>query len=540
MNVHPSLKVKFNKDFKKVNNSEFVEGTALIAYSGDNRNGSDITDNAFNDAMPSLGLIPLVGHWLPDKQNFFGHDITIEWSGNVLVLKDNTVPYGVVKENHNAERIEIEENGQKHQYIKADVVLWYGRYPEPVQKVIDTGVNQSMEINVKSYSEKDTGNVQIDSFEYSALCLLGLDVDENGNTGSNNVEPCFESASIIVDKFTANNKFKEQLSQLVFALKDDVKTDKNFSIQNQSSNEVDIKNNVEQLGGNKVDEKDKLLEKYNLTSESLKFSIDDLSVEELENKIKEHFALLASQKQEELANALRVEKYRDRWGDECSKYSYVEHSDTEVFAYDRQDNWNLYGFTYSMSGDKVIIDFATKKRKKFEIVDFVEGEIVFSLFPQEAIEYVVADKVKENETKVSEEFEALKTKSVEFEATITNLNTEIATLKTTNEDLLIYKNKNEKELHETAIGEVFTEFDESLKENQEYIELKEKVNADVMNYNVENLEKELFVMIGKVNFSKTNKKTKVEKVSASVIEGTGTEVVGSRYGKYEKFIEKKD
>jgi len=538
--VHPSLKVKFNKDFKKVNNSEFVEGTALIAYSGDNRNGSDITDNAFNDAMPSLGLIPLVGHWLPDKQNFGGHDITIEWSGNVLVLKDNTVPYGVVKENHNAERIEIEENGQKHQYIKADVVLWYGRYPEPVQKVIDTGVNQSMEINVKSYSEKDTGNVQIDSFEYSALCLLGLDVDENGNTGSNNVEPCFESASIIVDKFTANNKFKEQLSQLVFALKDDVKTDKNFSIQNQSSNEVDIKNNVEQLGGNKVDEKDKLLEKYNLTSESLKFSIDDLSVEELENKIKEHFALLASQKQEELANALRVEKYRDRWGDECSKYSYVEHSDTEVFAYDRQDNWNLYGFTYSMSGDKVIIDFATKKRKKFEIVDFVEGEIVFSLFPQEAIEYVVADKVKENETKVSEEFEALKTKSVEFEATITNLNTEIATLKTTNEDLLIYKNKNEKELHETAIGEVFTEFDESLKENQEYIELKEKVNADVMNYNVENLEKELFVMIGKVNFSKTNKKTKVEKVSASVIEGTGTEVVGSRYGKYEKFIEKKD
>ena len=79
-----------------------------------------------------------------------------------------------------------------------------------------------------------------------------------------------------------------------------------------------------------------------------------------------------------------------------------------------------------------------------------------------------------------------------------------------------------------------------MKENQEYIELKEKVNADVMNYNVENLEKELFVMIGKVNFSKTNKKTKVEKVSASVIEGTGTEVVGSRYGKYEKFIEKKD
>ncbi|MDD4778998.1 MAG: hypothetical protein PHT02_00145 [Tissierellia bacterium] len=244
MNVHPSLKVRFNKDFKKVNNSEFVEGTALIAYSGDNRNGSDITEQAFNDAMPSLGLIPLVGHWLSDKQNFGGHDITIEWNGNELVLKDNTIPYGVVKENHNAEWIEIEENGKKHKYIKADVVLWYARYPEPVQKVIDTGVNQSMEINCKSYSEKVNGNIQIDSFEYSALCLLGLDIDENGQKGEDNVEPCFESASVVIDKFTVNDNFKEQFNQLLFALNKNFKIDSYFISENEAEQIVEKANSI--------------------------------------------------------------------------------------------------------------------------------------------------------------------------------------------------------------------------------------------------------------------------------------------------------
>jgi len=219
LNKHPNFKVKFNNDFKKVNNSEFAEGTALIAYSGDNRNSSDITDKAFTEALPSLGLVPLVGHWLSEKQNFGGHDVTIEFVGNQLVLKDNTVPYGVVKENNNAEYVEIEEeDGIKHNYLKADVVLWYGRYPEPVQKVIDDGINQSMEINVKSYSEKDNGNFQIDSFEFSALCLLGKDEDEFGNKGEDNVEPCFPSASVTIDKFTVNNKFKEQFDQLLFAL----------------------------------------------------------------------------------------------------------------------------------------------------------------------------------------------------------------------------------------------------------------------------------------------------------------------------------
>ena len=34
---------------------------------------------------------------------------------------------------------------------------------------------------------------------------------------------------------------------------------------------------------------------------------------------------------------------------------------------------SLYGFTYTMNGDSVVIDFGCKKRKKYIIADFESG-----------------------------------------------------------------------------------------------------------------------------------------------------------------------
>lgn len=552
MNVHPSLKVKFNKDFQNINNSEFVQGTALIAYPGDNRNNSDITELAFNNAMHSLSLIPVVGHWLPEKQNFGGHDITIEWNGNQLVLKDNTVPYGVVKENHNAEWIDIEENGITHKYLKADVVLWYGRYQEQVQKIIDDGINQSMEINVKSYSSKTNGNIQIDSFEYSALCLLGKDIDEYGNKGEENIEPCFESASITIDKFSVNEQFQEQFNQLIQAVNSSLKGGEIKQMKNTKEGEI-------------MDEKLELLKKYNLTTENISFSIEDLSLEEIESKIKEHFALLASQKEKEIINALRDEEFTDRWGDEYRKYSYVDYNETEVFAYDRQDNWNLYGFTYSMNGDKVIIDFASKKRKKFEIVDFVEGETMFSLFPQEAIDYAIKDTIKETEdkfTSINTELETLKSQITEYENKFTELETiqseldtiktEFETLTTENNQLKEFKQniefKIEIENKRVEMEGLIEEFESVLNGNEEFEQIKKDVADDeklnIMEYNT--METKLYAIVGKVKFEK-KKKDKVKKnvafsrVNIEIDNGNNIDDLGKKeYGEASKYFPKKN
>ena len=46
---------------------------------------------------------------------------------------------------------------------------------------------------------------------------------------------------------------------------------------------------------------------------------------------------------------------------------------SEVYAYSR-DDWKLYGFNYTVSGDAISVDFDSMKRKKFSIVDFIDGE----------------------------------------------------------------------------------------------------------------------------------------------------------------------
>jgi len=547
LNKHPSLKVKFNNDFVQVNNSEFVEGTALIAYQGDNRNLSDIIEQAFTSAMPSLSLIPIVGNWLSDKQNFGGHDVAIEWQGNTLVLKDKTVPYGVVKENHNAQWIELDDNGVVHKYLQADVVLWAGRYPDQIQKVIDDGVNQSMEITVNDFSIKENGNFQINSFEYSALCLLGRDIDENGLTGSDNVEPCFEQASVVVNKYNFNEQFKNQFNNLLFEFNNQISELINNPLKGGDKEEMNNKG-----GSIKLDERNELLKKYNLTSDSLNFNIEEFSIEQLEEKIKEHFALLASQKQEEIANALSVEKYRDRWGDERSKYSYVDNSETEVFAYDRQDNWNLYGFMYSMSGDKVVIDFATKKRKKFEIVDFVDGEtsVVFNLFPQEAIDYAISDKEKELTEQLTSQF------ATEKETAVVEIQTKLDTLTTdfnkVTEEFELVKPElvRLKEFELTTLSTqrtqaeeiLFSQTDAQLQDNEEYQILKQNASQ----FSLEQLEKEVAFIIVKsgtnVKFS-SNKGNKRQNQTVKLPFGSNhnDENDNKVYGDlFEKYLPKRD
>ncbi len=599
LNIHPNLKVKFNKDFQQITNTEFVMGTALIAYPGENRNGSDITEEAFNDALPSLGLVPVVGHWLPEKQNFGGHDLTIEWSGNQLILKENTVPYGVVKENHNAEWVEIEENGQKHKYLKADVVLWYGRYPEPIQKVIDDGVNQSMEINVREYIEKDQG-IQITKFEFSALCLLGRDIDADGNKGEDNVEPCFESASIVVDKFKMNDRFKEEFNKLVFELnsqlqfiaKDKIGTGEKINIDiSKDAADFDtpwgnvdktklrndillasnyktlvkkaylvvqdgwedapsshlkypvcmIKDNTLVLSANGCQaalsrlEQNQSADYYEAAKKKLKkyyqildldtsgFSLKGGDIQQMTgkkegDKVEMSFAATYKQKRDALANALDPKIDKDENGNIIyEEYLWVEDFDDQ-FVYVEKSIWTpdnheiKYGrFTYTFDETSLTASITS---------DFEEMVLVWLTL--------------EEHQKLQDERNKFEVIAAEYE----QLKTENETLKSVNEELTNYKNNNELKLHTASLEELFSQFEDELKDNEEYIQFKTAVSKDVMAYSIDFVEEKLNAIFGKMKFVK-NKKPKVDKVSAGVIDIV-PEIKISRYGKYDKYIVKEN
>lgn len=551
LDIHPSLIVKFNKDFQTINNSEFVQGTALIAYPGDNRNSSNITENAFFDAIPSLGLVPIVGHWLSEKQNFGGHDITIEWSGNELILKDNTVPYGVVKENHNAEWIDVEEKGIIHKYLKADVVLWYGRYPEPIQKVIDDGINQSMEINVKSYCKKQNNNIQIDSFEFSALCLLGRDIDEYGKTGDDNVEPCFESASIIVDKFADNSKFKEQFNQLLFALNN--KEESNISPEGGEIEKMS-KDKEDQI----VNEKLELIAKYNLSIEQLDFSIEELSIEELEGKLKEfsesgkqneievNFSATYNQKREALRNALDPIIIRDE-EDKIVEETYFWVSDfDDEFVYVEKDYWGKNDSEFSFGRVKYTFDETTITAT----VDMSSWEKMIRVWLTEAENQKIQDE-RNSFTIISTENEELKIKVSEFEATISTQENTIGEFEKTvehltseNTKLQEFKSSIEFENKKIEIENLIEDFESILKDNEEFQKIKEDITDDekliTMEYHV--LEEKFYTLVGKIKFE-SKKREKVKKPVAfsrvNVEIDNNDNEIKNEYGEASKYLPKK-
>lgn len=188
-------------------NSQFSKCNVAIAYHGDNRNYTSISKEVFEKAIPSLYGIPVVGEWKEEKDDFGGHGGKLEISDDGVKYIETTKPYGFIDSQAKVWWEEMtEEDGSVHEYLMTECFLWTGRYPE-VTKVLEGKSNQSMEIMVKDGNEREDGYFEITDFEFSALCILGSDV-----------EPCFEGAGFRqfnLDKET----FKEEFNLMVKELK---------------------------------------------------------------------------------------------------------------------------------------------------------------------------------------------------------------------------------------------------------------------------------------------------------------------------------
>lgn len=394
-------------------NSSFDRGVLRVAYTGKNRNKSFISKSTFEKCIDTIYNCPIVCNYNRETDSIGAHDVEIVKTSKGMKLVNITQPVGVVPESAKYwwETIE-EDNGETHEYLCIEVIIW--KRQEAYTKIKENGItDESMEIKVKSGKTVD-GYYHIDSFEFTAFCLL------------ESAEPCYESAC--VELFSLSD-FHEQYTKMMTDFKE------HFS-QVNTSNEDDINpQNITQnlsKGGNISLDRMELLKEYGLTVEALDFNIDDFTVDELRAKFEamkkktverdgdnddddasadpkepetddegddgndddtsdegeqndnpdgdgdETFSLTAEQFLSQLFESLSEVKYTDPYWGEMSKYMYVDYdsSVSEVYCYDCED-WKLYGFAYSMNGDNVVIDFDSKKRKKFSIVDFDEGSADF-------------------------------------------------------------------------------------------------------------------------------------------------------------------
>ena len=271
-------------------------------------------------------------------------------------------------------------------------------------------------------------------------------------------------------------------------------------------------------------DKQNLIEKYSIDVNTLDFSIDDFTVEALEEKFKaiteadkksdpevdidkNKFAL-TSNVVDEIMRALDAEKIQCEWGEwgECSRYFFgdCDFDAMEVYCWDRTD-WLLYGFSYKTNGDSIEIDFENKKRKKYVIVDFDEGEQVSPIAQVfEQMEQVITDK-----------FAA----SAEFEAKYQNASETITSMEAELEELRKFKADTEtaamEEARKSEIAEVFAKF-EDLVGVEAFENLKTDCDADCMKFELDALEEKCYAIRGrrgiqtKMNFSQKAPKLPIE------------------------------
>lgn len=413
-----SLNIVYESAVEKLTaiNSSFDKGILRVAYTGRNRNKSFISKDTFEKCIDTIYNCPIVCNYNRETDSIGEHDVEIVSTSKGMKLVNITQPVGVVPESAKYwwENI-TEDNGETHEYLCVEILIW--KRQEAYSKIKENIItDESMEIKVKSGKTVD-GYYHIDSFEFTAFCLL------------ESAEPCYESACI--EMFTLNS-FRNEYTKMMTEFKEHFST-----VTTSQEDDINPQNITQNLskGGNISLDRMELLSKYGLTVEELDFNIEDFSIEELTVKFEainkkaldddedkdgseddnelettsldnepndegdesntpdddqseeggdgsddsEEFSLSGEQFRDGLIEALYTVKYTDPYWGEISKYMYVDYNDetSEVYCYDCED-WKLYGFNYSMNGDNVIVDFESKKRKKFTVADFDEGSVDFS------------------------------------------------------------------------------------------------------------------------------------------------------------------
>lgn len=458
-------------------NSSFDTGVLRIAYTGANRNGSFISKDTFERCIETLYNCPIVCHYDRETDTIGGHDMELVTNADGdMRLVNMTIPIGVIPESSKYFwSVVEEEDGTEHEYLCADVLIW--KRQEAYKKIKEDGITaHSMELTVKD-GEMEGGLFVIKDFEFTAFCLLG---DEH--------EPCFESSALGLFSY---DEMKKQMAQMMSDLKEEF----SLVVPPVGANDTHPQNHPMEGGEKVLNEKLALVAEYGLEVENLEFSIEDLTLEELREKFEAmktaeepvvepavaepaeptvDFAL-AGQIREEIYNALSVEKIECCWG-EMTRYHYVDHDHEalQVYCYDAED-WKLYGFAYTMNGDNVVIDFESKKRMKFAIVDFDEGE---QAAPFAGVFEEITKQYTENDTQWSEKYQTASD-------TITSMENELGTLRQ-------FKTDTEAAAKAAAQEEVFAQF-EDLVGVEEYDALRE----NCAEYELDALEEKCFAIRGR-------------------------------------------
>lgn len=453
-------------------NPSFDLGVLKVAYTGLNRNNSFISEETFEKCIKTIYNCPVVCNYNRETDSIGSHDIEIVKDGNNSYKIINiTQPVGVIPESAKYWWEDIVDNGVSHRYLCVEVLLW--KRQEAYEHIKENKiVDHSMEIDVENGSFVKEGYYDITEFIFTAFCLL------------ESAEPCFESSALHM--FSVDD-FKDQYSLMMKELKE-------FTVQSQSSHEVDINNNGNKEGGKVLSEemRNNVLVEFNLSLTDINFEItDEMSEEEFRLKLEEFtktepetsenkpeivlFSATYRQKREALNNALESNVVLDAVGNLVSETNYwvEDFDDTHVFV--EKDVWTANDYNSYYGRFSYTFDATTLKATiTGEFEDMVK------------VWLTVEENQKLQEERAS--FELLKAEYDEYKLSYSTPNSEVERLQKFEKDTIDDK-------YETDVTEVFLRFEKQLNSVAEFETLKTNYTGIA----VETIEEKCFAMLGKKN-----------------------------------------
>ena len=453
----------------------FLAITIDVLHTGLNYNGCIFPKEVVDANADSIFNTPVLAYIVtsPDgTMDFKGHEYkeVEDENGKREVYIGSA--YGVIPESCHYRWIEkVCSDGVLREFFQVDALLWT-RFEDAIDIFNRDGKKpHSMELELSSITgeeNEEDGTFTFTGFQFSGCCLLSS-TDET-------IQPAMIDSEARLANFTVNGVTQE------------------------------IK---------------KRLSEYTAISVSQKSNYKEDGT--MPEKDKANFTLNLQAKIDEIIALLGAKKYRDSWGYECNRYSFVEVQDNEVIVFDREDHWRLKGISFKEEGDKITLDFDSIKRKKATYVD-LEGAA------DDNVSTTFEKSVTDVATFMNSQIDAANEAKAEVETNFTTLKAEYDEMKPKYDEFVADAEKREKESIEAAKTAEFQKFDEHLADEAEYTELKN--NRD--QFTLEDIQGKCAVLFTRKNlnkdFSRKDGKKDKEPLAADVFTQQPSTASNSRYG----------
>lgn len=262
--------------FFETNESDMPEMLKLelkVCHTDTNRNGSHISTENMEKAMPTLKYRPILAyiHELEDgTKDFYAHNIEI------IEHEDGETEINYIEKQVGCFTADDpwlkydEENDKTYVHAYAVIPEGYTEAADIIRRKGGTKVSCELIINELSYNAKEK-YLDLTDFIFGGCTLLGC--DEQGNEIGEGMLGSRADISDFCHKEPVYT-YQEKL----------IKTLEKLNVVLESFN-----NNYEEKGGIEMNKFEELLTKYGKTAEDITFEIDGLSDEELEAKFNEEF-----------------------------------------------------------------------------------------------------------------------------------------------------------------------------------------------------------------------------------------------------------